>query len=121
MNRVILKSLALAVGLVIARQRIAPAFTRDDNISSGQTRYDQSDIRKIGAADQRVSSLLPQSTLMAASRAVFTATARRSPRDLGVGLYQIDFGQMYKHQWLEPMGPSRYARDWQRERGVRYC
>lgn len=92
MNRVILKSLALAVGLVIAMAGASRAY-EDDNTSPGQTRYDQSDIVKLAQPTRGVVFFTAAINTDGSIASCFHCNGAPLTERLGVGLYQIDFGQ----------------------------
>jgi hypothetical protein len=105
MHRVTLKSVALAVGLVIAFAGASSAY-QDDNIPAGQSRYYQPDIVKLAQPTRGVVFFTAAINTDGSIASCFGCNGLNTKR-LGVGLYQVDFGQNVQalngwSRWVQP-------------------
>jgi hypothetical protein len=91
MNRIILKSFALAVGLVIAVAGASQAY-EDDNTPPAQSRSYQSDIVTLPQPTRGVVFFTAAINTDGSIASCFGCNVPNTKR-VGVGEYQIDFGQ----------------------------
>jgi hypothetical protein len=93
MNRVTLKSLALAVGFVVALAGASNAY-EDDNIAPGQRSMSyRSDVVKLAQPTRGVVFFTAAINTDGSIASCFHCNGAPLTERLGVGLYQVDFGQ----------------------------
>lgn len=93
MKRVSFKSLALAVGLIVALAGVSSAY-EDDNIPPGQRSMSyQSDVVKLAQPTRGVVFFTAAINTDGSIASCFHCSGAPLTERLGVGLYQVDFGQ----------------------------